>query len=142
MKLKWNVYFCDDTGERFFGEGPYRLLRGIEEAGSLRSAARRMDMAYTKAFGILKRAEKEFGFPLTSKSIGGKGGGGSVLTEEAKELIVRYESYRSAFTQLAENLYDQYFSDLCPASSDHRQPGDRENDASQRLAGGNETSGD
>lgn len=57
MKLKFGIYFCDDEGEKFFGEGPYQLLRGIDELGSLRASAKRMGMAYTKAFGILKRAE-------------------------------------------------------------------------------------
>ena len=47
MKLKFGIYFCDDEGEKFFGEGPYQLLRGIDELGSLRASAKRMGMAYT-----------------------------------------------------------------------------------------------
>ena len=72
MKLKFGIYFCDDEGEKFFGEGPYQLLRGIDELGSLRASAKRMGMAYTKAFGILKRAEDAFAFPLTQRKIGGR----------------------------------------------------------------------
>ena len=44
MKLKFGIYFCDDEGEKFFGEGPYQLLRGIDELGSLRASAKRMGM--------------------------------------------------------------------------------------------------
>lgn len=142
MKLRTQIYFCDDNGEKFFGEGPYRLLCGIEEAGSLRCAARRMDMAYTKAFALLKRAEEEFGFPLTTKVIGGKGGGGSTLTKEARELITRYEAYRSSCAELAERLYSQYFSGFCPAPADHRKPGDRQEHPAQRASGGNGAAGD
>ena len=39
MKPALRVMLCDDAGERFFGEGPCRLLHLIEETGSLRSAA-------------------------------------------------------------------------------------------------------
>ena len=39
MKPKIRVMLCDDIGERFFGEGPCRLLHRIEETGSLRAAA-------------------------------------------------------------------------------------------------------
>lgn len=39
MKPKICVMLCDDIGERFFGEGPCRLLHRIEETGSLRAAA-------------------------------------------------------------------------------------------------------
>ena len=39
MKPALRVMLCDDAGERFFGEGPCRLLHLIEETGSLRSSA-------------------------------------------------------------------------------------------------------
>ena len=42
MKPKIHVMLCDDIGERFFGEGPCRLLHRIEETGSLRAAAQAM----------------------------------------------------------------------------------------------------
>ena len=87
MKPALRVMLCDDAGERFFGEGPCRLLHLIEETGSLRAAAISMGMAYTKALAIMKRAEKNLGFPLTARRIGGKGGGGSALTPEAKEFL-------------------------------------------------------
>ena len=57
------VFLCDDDHLRFFGEGPCRLLHLIEETGSLRAAAMSMGMAYTKALAIMRRAEKNLGFP-------------------------------------------------------------------------------
>ena len=119
MKLKVGIYFCDDEGEKFFGEGPYQLLRGIDELGSLRASAKRMGMAYTKAFGILKRAEETFGFSLTQRKIGGRGGGGSMLTPGAKELLMRYEAYKTSCTQMAESLYNTHFSTFRPEKSAH-----------------------
>ena len=67
---------CDDAGERFFGEGPCRLLHLIEETGSLRSAAAQMGLSYSKALRLVQHAEKELGFALTCKTIGGGGGAG------------------------------------------------------------------
>ena len=114
MRPHIKVQILDENGEKFFGEGPYQLLRGIDELGSLRASAKRMGMAYTKAFGIMKRAETEFGFALTQRKIGGKGGGGSMLTPGAKELLMRYEAYKTACTQMAENLYNTHFSTFRP----------------------------
>lgn len=116
MKIRLGLSFYTDQGARFFGEGPYRLLRGVEELGSLRASTQRMDMAYTKAFNLIKNAEAALGFPLIQRTIGGKGGGGSVLTPQAKELLTRYESYRDACGDMAERLYDQYFSTFPPAA--------------------------
>ena len=76
MKPALRVMLCDDAGERFFGEGPCRLLHLIEETGSLRSAAAQMGLSYSKALRLVQHAEKELGFALTCKTIGGRGGGG------------------------------------------------------------------
>lgn len=117
MKIRLGLSFYTDDGERFFGEGPYRLLRGVQELGSLRSSTQRMGMAYTKAFYMVKHAEAALGFPLIQRTIGGKGGGGSVLTPQAEELITRYESYREACGRMAEQLYQEHFSGFLPPPS-------------------------
>ena len=98
-----------DGDERFFGEGPARLLRAVEEHGSLRGAAVSMGMAYTKALRIIKTAEKALGFALTTRCAGGEGGGGSRLTDEGKEWLCKYEAYRSACIEAANRLYTQFF---------------------------------
>ena len=72
MKPALRVMLCDDAGERFFGEGPCRLLHLIEETGSLRSAAAQMGLSYSKALRLVQHAEKELGFALTCKTIGGR----------------------------------------------------------------------
>lgn len=115
MKAKLELRLCDEAGQRFFGEGPWRLLAGVERLGSLRAAAGEMGMAYTKALALVRRAEKELGVPLTRRSIGGKGGGGSCLTPEAKEWMERYEACRRACDRLAVELYQTYFSGFGPA---------------------------
>ena len=106
------VFLCDDDHLRFFGEGPCRLLHLIEETGSLRAAA------YTKALAIMRRAEKNLGFPLTARRIGGKGGGGSVLTPKAKEFLHDYETYRDACIQSSRELYTQIFSKYADGGED------------------------
>ncbi|RHO96829.1 LysR family transcriptional regulator [Clostridium sp. AF37-5AT] len=110
MKSDIRVFLCDDDNLRFFGEGPCRLLHLIEETGSLRAAALSMGMAYTKALHLMKRAEKNLGFSLTARTIGGKGGGGSVLTPEAKEFLHDYETWRNACIQSSRDLYTQVLS--------------------------------
>jgi molybdate transport system regulatory protein len=109
MKAITRITFLDDNGEKFFGEGPAKLLHGIEEKGSLRAAAMSMDMAYTKALRIMKNAENALGFPMTTRTTGGKDGGGSQLTPEGKEWITRYEAYRNACVQVNSQLYLEFF---------------------------------
>ena len=109
MRAATKITFFDDNGEKFFGEGPARLLRGIEEKGSLRAAAISMEMAYTKALSIIKHAESALGFPLVIRQTGGKSGGGSRLTKEGEEWLERYEAYRDACIQANSKLYLEFF---------------------------------
>ena len=109
MKPVTKITLTDDNGIKFFGEGPCRLLRCVEKTGSLRAAAMEMEMAYSKASKILKQAEMNLGFSLTTRLTGGTGGGGSVLTPEGKRLLQQYEAYRNACIKANQELYRQYF---------------------------------
>ena len=101
MRAAVRIIFLDENGEKFFGEGPCRLLHAVDETGSLRAAAQSM--------GIMKNAEKALGFALTERMAGGKDGGGSVLTPEGKEWLKRYEAYRDACIQADRRLYLEFF---------------------------------
>ena len=109
MRPVTNVFLYEED-EKFFGEGPCRLLHGIERTGSLRAAAMEMNMSYSKAIALINRAENALEFPLTEKKIGGKGGGGSHLTPEAKEFLKRYEAYREACYEANSRIYHEIFS--------------------------------
>lgn len=109
MRAVTKIQFTDDEGNKFFGEGPLRLLRCVERTGSLRAAAIEMEMAYSKATRLLKQAEANLGFPLTTRSTGGRDGGGSVLTPEGKRWLRQYEAYRDACVRANQELYRRFF---------------------------------
>ena len=109
MKASTRITFFDDQGEKFFGEGPARLLQCVEEQGSLRSAAMAMGMAYTKAMKLVKQAESSLGYSLIARTTGGKDGGGSILTPEGKRWLLTYEAYRDACVKSNQTLYRQFF---------------------------------
>lgn len=109
MRSASRIYLLDDADQKFFGEGPCRLLRAVEETGSLRAAALSMEMAYSKANKLIKTAESALGFPLLTRAVGGRDGGGSRLTEEAAEWLARFEAYRNACLAANQRLFEEYF---------------------------------
>ena len=111
MRSVTRIIFLDEKDQKFFGEGPCRLLKGVKETGSLRASAMEMGMSYTKALKLLNHAEKALGCPLTMRAAGGKDGGGSSLTPEGEELIRRYEAYRDACVQANQKLFCEFFPD-------------------------------
>ncbi len=92
-----------------FGPGPMRLLEGVKKTGSLQKAAAEMGMAYSKAWKLIRGLEEEWGFSLLIRQTGGSKGGGSSLTEDAEELLSRYEAMLSEVTQAAEGAFKKYF---------------------------------
>ena len=108
MKVLSRIIFVDDNNEKFFGEGPYRLLKGIEEKGSLRATAIDMGMSYTKALKLINNAEKELGIKFITRTTGGKSGGGSSITMEGHEWLEKYEKFRNACLSENERLYHEY----------------------------------
>lgn len=109
MRAITRIVFLDDQDQKFFGEGPFRLLRGVEETGSLHAASMQMGMAYTKALKLLKNAENALNCQLTMRTTGGRDGGGSRLTPEGEEWLRKYEAYRDACVQANSKLYLEFF---------------------------------
>lgn len=48
--------------EKFFGPGVASLLRLVERTGSLQTAAAEMQMSYSKAWKIIRKAEGNWAF--------------------------------------------------------------------------------
>ena len=90
MEMKLTPRFYQD-GERIFGPGVAELMQQVQVHRSLRSAAQAMEMAYSKAWRIIRNAEEGFGCKLLNSTIGGRNGGGAVLTPEyAKKIGADY----------------------------------------------------
>lgn len=98
------------TDRKCFGPGIAMLLRRVEKLHSLRSAAMDMNMAYSKAWTILREAERGLGFPLLHSTTGGRHGGGAVLTEDGERLLKAYESYEQEMKEQGQTLFEKYFS--------------------------------
>ncbi|MGL4605857.1 MAG: winged helix-turn-helix domain-containing protein [Eubacteriaceae bacterium] len=107
INLCYKIWLCNPEGEKFFGDGPCKLLEGVERLGSLNKAASEMNMAYSKAFKIIKNAEKNCGYKLLEREIGGIGGGGSKITEKGKELIKRYTAFEEEAKKGIEKAYEK-----------------------------------
>ena len=104
MKVKYRFWFEEDNGY-VFGKGAYQLLKLVEEYGSIRKASEKMEMSYRHAWGIIKEIEKNLKMKVVITSRGGKNGGSTKLTEEAHELIKKYEKYDELFMHVIKHPY-------------------------------------
>lgn len=97
------------TDRKCFGPGVAELLRRVDERSSLRAAAQSMEMAYSKAWTIMRSAEEGLGVKLLLSSTGGRNGGGAALTDAARQLLAAYDSYCEALRDASERLFAEQF---------------------------------
>ncbi|PTM10413.1 MAG: molybdenum transporter [Bacteroidetes bacterium] len=90
-KIKSRIWIEAD-GNILLGEGRVNLLKAIDEEGSLSKAAKVLGMSYKKAWSLIDAVNKRAEKPVTTSSIGGKGGGGAELTAYGKSLIEAFET--------------------------------------------------
>ena len=107
LKQKFNYkingsLWIECEGERFFGPGRVELLQRIEKTGSISKAAAEMNMSYKKAWEMINALNTHSGKPLVVTKSGGEKGGGSLITEEAKQLIEYHAQLRKRFQEFLQ----------------------------------------
>ncbi len=105
INVNISMYNDDDKDSLGFGRGIVCLLENIEQSGSINKAAKNMGMAYSKAWKILTRTEKEFGFTILVRN----GHQGSVLTPKALEFIDCYKKMLEEAKRAAEQVFQSCF---------------------------------
>ena len=80
-------------GNNFLGRGRVELLERIRATGSIAQAARAMKMSYKAAWDAMDAMNNAWGRPLVASATGGKGGGGTLLTEDAETLIAAFRRW-------------------------------------------------
>ncbi|MGM0398930.1 MAG: winged helix-turn-helix domain-containing protein, partial [Halobacteriota archaeon] len=93
-------------GETTVTERDVRMLRAIDRYGSMSRAADELGRSYPHLQRRIVELEAAFG-DLTTRNRGGRGGGGTSLTGEARTLIRRFERLRSELggvTAVAESV--------------------------------------
>ena len=95
--------------EKCYGPGVHRLLGAVAQNLSLRAAAASMNMAYSKAWSIVRAAEQGFGCKLLRSTIGGSGGGGAQLTDEARQIMEAYDAYCRKLDAYGQELFRELF---------------------------------
>ena len=89
-KIKSRIWIEADDN-MLLGEGRVRLLKAIDETGSLSKAAKAQNMSYKKAWRLIDDVNQSAKEPVVVASIGGKDGGGSELTAYGRSLVAVFE---------------------------------------------------
>jgi molybdate transport system regulatory protein len=104
----FRIWINEEHGH-FIGLGRVRLLENIRETGSITNAAKAMKMSYRQAWQMVEDMNKRSDKPLVEKILGGKGGGGAVITETGKNAIKLYHRVEEKVSKLSNELTEKLF---------------------------------
>ena len=105
QKLRYDMRLRVSRTDHAFGPGVAELMEHVEATGSLSKGCKCMQMAYSKGWKILKRAEEDLGIPLVQGNRGGK----TVLTPEGKEFLKRYRKFEQEVRAGADASFQKWF---------------------------------
>jgi len=112
MHIKSNIWFENDNNG-FFGKGRIELLEQIDKHGSISAAAKAMKMSYKAAWDAVNEMNNLSDSPIVQRETGGKGGGGTVLTDKGRATIALYKEL--------ETIQQHFWASLENVSSDVSQ---------------------
>lgn len=94
-------------GEIALGPGKADLLALVQETGSIRKAAARMDMSYMRAWKLIQTMNACFKEPLVAPVRGGAKGGGAELTATGEEALRLYRAMEVESQRVTQRQWKQ-----------------------------------
>lgn len=81
------------------GPGKAQLVALIDATGSISAAAREMGMSYRRAWQLVEALNASFIEPVVVTAVGGKRGGGAVVTAFGRELVAQFRAIEDKASQ-------------------------------------------
>ncbi len=97
LTVHTNVWLETDEGDVALSRWRLELLETVGRTGSISAAAKAMNIQYRLAWQRIHEMEERLGIPLVQTTVGGRGGGGAMLTPEAHIVI---ETLRELFSAI------------------------------------------
>ncbi len=112
LKLKYKVWIETEQGTSILGEGKWKLLKAIQETGSLKEATEQMGLSYRKTWQNLINIEKKLGFAIIQKTRGGEKGGHTALTRKGNEVVAFFDKLYLEMDPAIKQKFDILLNDL------------------------------
>jgi molybdate transport system regulatory protein len=102
------------------GPGRARLIALIDTTGSISAAAREMGMSYRRAWQLVEAINESFNQPVVTTAVGGKKGGGAIVTDFGKRMVEAYHQMESKASAVIAADLGKYTENLRKAAHKSR----------------------
>jgi molybdate transport system regulatory protein len=120
MKPRFNLWLETD-GAVVLSAWRVRLLEAIDRSGSIRAAAEELKIPYRRAWEKVHEMEVRSGRHLLETEVGGEGGGGARLTDEARDFVERFHQFEAGLEDEILRRYQGAFGRPAEAQAGGRR---------------------
>ena len=99
-------------GAPAIGPGKAELIERIGATGSISAAARAMGMSYRRAWQLVEALNQSFDQPVVLTAVGGKRGGGAVVTDFGRYLVKTYHGMEAKASAAIASDLEEFSSHL------------------------------
>lgn len=103
--VRSKIWIEDNKGNVAFGHGRVRMLKAIQQTGSMNAAAKQLKMSYRAVWGRIRQSEERIGKELVVKK-----GKGSLLTPFALEMMEQFELLESRISDQTDEIFSKLIS--------------------------------
>ena len=108
----YKLWLSLKNGDGILGDGKWRLLKAVDELGSISKAATQLGISYRKAWGDLKKAEQLLGISIIEKHRGGNSGGSTLITEQGVRLVKAYTRFHNDFEVYFKKSFEKFQGEI------------------------------
>ena len=112
LDAKFKLWLNTKKGQGALGDGKWKLLKTIENKGSLAEACSSLRISYRKAWGDIRKMEDALNIILVEKHRGGNKGGTSSLTAHGKKLVKAYSNFHNETEKAVKKAYNRHIVSL------------------------------
>lgn len=112
LKANYKLWLSLKNGDGILGDGKWRLLKAVEEYGSISKAAINLGISYRKAWGDLKKIEELLGVSIIEKHRGGNSGGSTIITPQGLMLIRSYSRFHTDFEKAFHRTVEKFLKQI------------------------------
>ena len=112
MQPEYKIWFSSPDGVGILGDGKWKILKKIEECGSLVGACEQLGITYRRTWNDLRKIEKMLGFNLLETIRGGQEGGSTKLSPEGRRLVKSFDVFHRRMDKIMKKEFERLLNEL------------------------------
>jgi molybdate transport system regulatory protein len=112
LEPEYKIWFSSLQGNGILGDGKWKILKQIEECGSLVGACEQLGITYRRTWNDLHKIEKMLGFHLLETIRGGPDGGSTRLSPEGRRLVKCFDVFHQRMDKIMHKEFVRLLDDL------------------------------